>query len=77
MDELKITQEERRYWLALSVCDGIGPVRFQKLLHHFGSAKNAWLATKNELKESGIGEKISDDLIDFKKSFHWENMRSR
>src|SRR6185437_11298278 len=38
MDELR----ERRYWLALSVCNGIGPVRFQKLLHHFGSAQSAW-----------------------------------
>lgn len=66
MDEL---QDERRYWLALSACDGIGPIRFQKLLRHFGSAKNAWNASLKELKETGIGEKISEDLIDFKKEF--------
>jgi DNA processing protein len=69
MDEFGVSQEERRYWLALSVCDGIGPIRFKKLVHHFGSAKNAWFATENELKETGIGEKISDALIAFKQEF--------
>jgi DNA processing protein len=69
MDEFALSNEERRYWLALSVCDGIGPIRFQKLIRHFGSAKNAWFATENDLKESGIGEKISSDLITFKKEF--------
>ena len=60
---------ERNYWLALSLCDGIGPVRFQKLLQHFGSAKNAWDAPFAALVESGIGEKISEDLIGHKKKF--------
>jgi DNA processing protein len=67
MDEFN---SERKYWLALSVCDGIGPVRFQKLLQHFGSAKKTWDASFEELRESGIGKKISQDLIDFKKRFY-------
>jgi DNA processing protein len=70
MDEFKI---ERKYWLALSVCNGIGPVRFQKLLHHFESAKNAWEAPLEELKASGIGERMAVDLIDFKKKFSVDN----
>jgi excinuclease UvrABC nuclease subunit len=66
MDELRA---EKRFWLALSVCDGIGPVRFQQLLRHFGSANAAWKASFTELKESGISNKISQDLIYFKKKF--------
>jgi DNA processing protein len=74
MDELK---EERKYWLALSVCDGIGPIRFQKLLHFFGSAKKAWFAAEKELNESGIGEKISADVISFKESFSLEEYEGK
>jgi predicted Rossmann fold nucleotide-binding protein DprA/Smf involved in DNA uptake len=66
MDELN---EERRYWLALSVCNGIGPVRLQKILSVFGTAKNVWSAIEKELSISGIGEKIATDLIDFRKNF--------
>lgn len=69
--------DERRYWLALSVCNGIGPVRFQKLLHYFGSAKNAWDASCNELRASGIGEKIANDLEAFKKQFSLEAYEER
>jgi len=74
MDELVY---ERPYWLALSLCDGIGPVRFQKLLLHFGSAKNVWKATLQELIETGIGEKISKDLIDFKTRFSLKEYEDR
>lgn len=68
MDEL----DERRYWVAFSVCDGIGPVRFQKLLHFFGSAKSAWFASEKELGEAGIGEKIAASVVSFRKKFSLE-----
>lgn len=41
--------DERYYWLGFSVFPGIGPKRFQLLLNHFGSAKTAWEASKEEL----------------------------
>lgn len=66
MDELT---SERNYWLALSLCEGIGPVQFQKLLRHFGSAKNVWDASFVEPVASGIREKIAKDLTDFKVTF--------
>jgi len=69
--------DERRYWLALSICNGIGPVRFQKLLRHFGSAKKAWEASLLALKESGIGEKVSQDIFDFRKTFRLETYEER
>ena len=73
MDELQI---ERRFWLALSICEGIGPVRFHKLLHHFGSAKMAWNASLEELKKV-IGEKTAERLADFREEFSLEEYEAR
>lgn len=36
--------EDRPYWIALSLVPGIGPVGFARLLHRFGSARAAWMA---------------------------------
>ena len=73
MDEFN----ERRFWLALSICNGIGPVRLQKLLKHFGSAKDTWEANEKELKISGIGDKIVGELADFKKKFSLEEYEEK
>src|SRR5260221_110464 len=70
MDEF---EEDRKYWLALSICNGIGPVRFQILLRHFGSAKKAWQANERELRTSGIGEKTAEELLSFRKKFSFES----
>jgi DNA processing protein len=69
MDELESLKDERRYWLSLSVCNGIGPTRFHMLLRHFGSAKKAWFADRKELLASGIGQKLSEELVAFRETF--------
>ena len=43
---------ERNYWLGFSAFSGIGPMKFKKLISRFGSAKNAWRATKSDLAKS-------------------------
>lgn len=73
MDEFN----ERRFWLALSVCNGIGPVRFQKLVKYFGSAEDTWRAGEKELKASGIGEKTAEELADFRKKFSLEEYEEK
>jgi DNA processing protein len=35
---------ERPYWIAISLVPGIGAVGFARLLHRFGSARDAWAA---------------------------------
>ena len=37
-------EAERPYWIAISLVPGIGPVGFARLLHRFGSARQAWAA---------------------------------
>lgn len=61
--------KEEYYWVGFSCCPGIGPVRFLKLLHYFGSAHRAWQADKNELLEASIGSAAVESLLRFKETF--------
>src|SRR5258708_34455009 len=58
--------DERIFRLGFSVFPGIGPVRFRRLLTAFGSAKNAWEATVDDLKQAGLGEKLVAAFDDFR-----------
>src|SRR5258708_18551432 len=61
--------DERIFRLGFSVFPGIGPVRFRRLLTAFGSAKNAWEATVDDLKQAGLGEKLVAAFDDFRGRF--------
>lgn len=61
--------EERDYWTAFSVFPGIGPVRFKLLLDYFGSAKDAWDAPVYVLKQIKLGDRLTDQFDDFRKTF--------
>ncbi len=61
--------EEKDYWVAFSVFPGIGPVRFKLLLDYFGSARKAWEAPASALKNIHLGNKLSDDFVEFRKSY--------
>lgn len=53
--------------LYFSLCPGIGPKTFLKLLHHFNSAKNAWENLDHiNAKEIGIREGVYQKFISFK-----------
>jgi len=58
--------EEKKYWIAFSVFEGIGPVRFKLLKDYFGSAKNVFEASEKNLKETGLSEKIINNFLDFR-----------
>jgi DNA processing protein len=55
-------EEERPYWVALSMAAGIGPVRFQRLLEICGGARRAWEATDLELAAAGLERRTADSL---------------
>lgn len=79
-----MTMKEKSYYLAFSNFSGIGPIKFEKLISEFGSAENAWKASKLDLelilkpaltskfevfrKEFEI-EKYEDDLVKRKISY--------
>lgn len=62
-------REERLFYLAFSLIDGIGPVRFKLLLEYFGSAKKAWKAQKSEFEKIGLNQKIIDQILIKRKVF--------
>ena len=43
--------DDRPFWIALSLVPGVGPVGFACLLRRFGSARNAWAAGQELLRE--------------------------
>lgn len=67
-----MVMNEESYWLGFSAFSGIGPLRFQKLLAAFGTAKNAWEADE-PLLQVVLGNAITAKFISFKKTFSLEN----
>jgi len=62
-------QEEKKAWVAFSVFQGIGPIRFKLLLDYFGSAQKAFKASEKSLREIGLGEKLVKIFLSFRKNF--------
>jgi DNA processing protein len=59
---LEEVEDERAYWVLLSMAAGIGPVRFQRLIEICGGARGAWLASDLELATAGLERRTADSL---------------
>lgn len=55
--------DERLFWVGLNLVKGIGAVRFQMLLDHFGDARTAWEASPAALGDSGLSKKIVKNMV--------------
>ncbi len=62
---------ERSYYLAFSNSPGIGPIRFKKLLDHFGFADLAWNSKSKEF-EDVLGKNLFSKFEIFRKGFDLE-----
>jgi DNA processing protein len=73
--------DERVYWIAFNLIKGIGAVRFQSLLDHFGDAESAWNASSEELSRAGLGEKILERFRDLKSTLdlekYWNSIQTQ
>ncbi len=67
-------QENEKYLLALNHFTKFGPVRLQKLKNFFSSWQRAWLASRQDLLQSGIEEKIIDEFISFRSGINPDNI---
>lgn len=65
----KITEEERKYWVAFNAFNGVGPRRFRAILAHFGSAKKAWQGSGVKWEELGLGPVLMKKFFDFRDDF--------
>jgi len=55
--------DEKAFWVGFNHVKGIGAVRLQALLQHFGSLKEAWHASKSALREAGLSERLCDSIV--------------
>ena len=59
---------EKDYYLGFSSFSGIGPIKFKIVLAKFGTAKDAWEATKSDLGKV-VGEKLAIKFDEFRRKF--------
>ena len=50
-------------WVAFTRVRGIGPMRFGRLLSHFGSAERAWHAGSSDLLAAGLDARCTEALL--------------
>ena len=59
--------DDKRYWVGFNLVRGIGAVRLQALIDHFGDAASAWKGTPEDLRAAGLGTKVIGRLIELRK----------
>lgn len=63
---------KRNFYLAFSNAPGIGPIKFNKLVKTFGSAKTAWNSSNEEL-EPVLKKSLTEKFIKFRQEFDIED----
>ena len=53
---------DRRYWIGFNLVKGIGPVKFRRLLDHFGDLEAAWNASLPALVAAGLDRRSIENL---------------
>ncbi len=65
---------DKRYWVGFTLIKGIGAVRLQALIHHFGDLESAWRADPADLAEAGLGAKVIERVIQAREKVELEKI---
>jgi DNA processing protein len=65
---------DKRYWIGFNLIKGIGAVRMQALIHHFGDLEDAWKAAPAELAQAGLGLKAIERIIQARQNVDLEKV---
>lgn len=65
------------YWLGFNRVTGIGPVRLQALIEHFGDVKAAWEAPEAALRQTGLGKQVVDGFLEARATLDLEDEHRR
>jgi len=60
---------DTRYVLGISAFPGIGPVKFALLRTYFKTAQSIWEASVQELRNTGLGDRLVDSFDRFRNTF--------
>jgi DNA processing protein len=63
---------DKPYWVGFNHVKGVGAVRLQGLLEHFGSAEAAWNAPADALKAAGLSERVVGNLLEIRRDLDIE-----
>src|SRR5512135_3123542 len=63
---------EKLYWVGFNLVKGIGAVRIQSLLNHFGDLRLAWQAPVDALQAAGLSSKLADRVVQIRASVDLE-----
>ena len=55
--------DEKKYWVGFNLIKGIGAVRMQALIRHFGGLQSAWKAAPAELAAAGLSLKLIERIV--------------
>jgi DNA processing protein len=55
--------DDKRYWIGFNLIKGIGAVRMQALIQHFGDLEDAWKAAPGDLAQAGLGRKVIERIL--------------
>ncbi|MBI3176339.1 MAG: DNA-protecting protein DprA [Chloroflexi bacterium] len=66
--------DDKRYWVGFTLIKGIGAVRLQALIHHFGDLETAWKGNPADLAEAGLGAKLVERVIQARESVDLEKI---
>lgn len=58
--------DAKKYWIALNMVPGVGPVTYRKLLNHFGTPEQVLSASLHDLMVvPGLSDRIARELVNF------------
>ncbi|MDP3057038.1 MAG: DNA-processing protein DprA [bacterium] len=70
--------DDTKYYNAFNLIGEIGPVRFKKLSFYFKNLENAWHASAQELKQSGLDESLTEKITSLRPAIspdkEWEKL---
>jgi DNA processing protein len=69
--------DDKPYWVAFNLVRGIGAVRLQGLIDHFGDAASAWKGEAEELRSAGLSTKVVERLVEMRGSLDLEKLWER
>ena len=55
--------DEKKYWIGFNLVRGIGAVRFQQIVSHFGDLSLAWQAPAEAFREAGLPTRALNNLL--------------
>lgn len=65
---------DKRYWIGFNLIKGIGAVRLQALIKHFGDLEIAWKAEPIDLARAGLNRKVIERIVQARQNVDLEKL---